>query len=792
MGFRCGAKTTNVMIGTILWEWPDNTGKIHRFQIPKSYYIPHGKCQLLSPQHWAQTQSNKSSEGAAGETTTATTSTLFWKEGAHKLTIPLSKYTNVATFSTAPGFNNFNHYCHKVKIDRDEENILYAQDAGIVSDDKEDAIPSNKEPSHPPIDEDRPWSEATAPQLFEIHNISQPDKTSDLTKDDKDSTLLLKIHQRMNHTSFAKLKEMAKKGIIPQRLAKCATPLCSSCSYAKITKKRRHNKPKSIQYPNRLMDPGGVVSIDQMVSPTHGFIAQMTGKLTTVRYKYATIYVDQASRLGYVHLQKSATAEETLKGKLAFELFAKGHNITIKAYHADNSVFRANAWVNNCNMLNQRMTYAGVNAHHQNGVAKRRIQELQELTRAALIHANKRWPQCITANLWPYALRMANLTYNHSSSMQNEHKYAPIQVFSSKTKVEVNLKHFHPFGCPVYVLASALQMSTPYHKWKERSKIGIYLGQSPLHGKNVALVLDRTTGLVSPQFHVLFDDQFDTTKQEPALTSAWQDKAGFLLKPEKVDSSKTKKSNRATKRNRPTPDPTALPTNIPTSEGVRNTSVPEGEKANAQDKEQNHPTPTEGDKRTLAPQMDQPDLVIPGTLQHKSGDSSSTQLRKKLKPQNIGQVTNDLKTQTGSGLEATTPGPTLQPKSGQVQPPPALIEAMMTEIVENTHQDIQGEIFCLESMFPDNNNINEDNDLLYAYKALADPDTMYHHQAMMEPDTKDFKEAMAKEIADQMQNSNFTLHKKVDVPKDKTILPAVWQMRRKRDIKTGKIKKWKA
>jgi hypothetical protein len=39
-----GAKTTNVMIGTILWEWPDNTGKIHRFQIPKSYYVPHGKC----------------------------------------------------------------------------------------------------------------------------------------------------------------------------------------------------------------------------------------------------------------------------------------------------------------------------------------------------------------------------------------------------------------------------------------------------------------------------------------------------------------------------------------------------------------------------------------------------------------------------------------------------------------------------------------------------------------------------------------------------------------------------
>jgi hypothetical protein len=95
-----GAKKTNIMIITILWEWPDDTGKIHQFQTPRSYYVPHSKCRLLSPQNWAQTQSNKSSEGATGETTTATTSTLFWKGGAHKLKIPLSKYTNEATFST--------------------------------------------------------------------------------------------------------------------------------------------------------------------------------------------------------------------------------------------------------------------------------------------------------------------------------------------------------------------------------------------------------------------------------------------------------------------------------------------------------------------------------------------------------------------------------------------------------------------------------------------------------------------------------------------------------------------
>ena len=79
----------------------------------------------------------------------------------------------------------------------------------------------------------------------------------------------------------------------------------------------------------------------------------------------------------------------------------------------------------------------------------------------------------------------------------------------SKTVVNINKKHYKPFGCPVYVLDSALQASAAIHdKWKERARIGVYLGQSPLHPRNVALVLDVTTGLVSPQFHVKFDPSF--------------------------------------------------------------------------------------------------------------------------------------------------------------------------------------------------------------------------------------------------------------------------------------------
>ena len=81
---------------------------------------------------------------------------------------------------------------------------------------------------------------------------------------------------------------------------------------------------------------------------------------------------------------------------------------------------------------------------------------------------------------------------------------------------------------------------------------------------------------------------------------------------------------------------------------------------------------------------------------------------------------------------------------------------------------------------------------LMAYKATSDTDSMYLHQAMKEPDQANFLTAMLQEVTDQVKNENFTVVKRNQVPKDSTILPGVWQMRRKRDIITRKINKYKA
>ena len=65
-----GTKTTNVKVGTLLWKWLDDEGKLHQFHIPNSYFVPDCNVRLLSPQHWAKMiKDNRPLEGTGCMTT---------------------------------------------------------------------------------------------------------------------------------------------------------------------------------------------------------------------------------------------------------------------------------------------------------------------------------------------------------------------------------------------------------------------------------------------------------------------------------------------------------------------------------------------------------------------------------------------------------------------------------------------------------------------------------------------------------------------------------------------------
>ena len=107
---------------------------------------------------------------------------------------------------------------------------------------------------------------------------------------------------------------------------------------------------------------------------------------------------------------------------------------------------------------------------------------------------------------------------------------SPIELFS-KSPVWPNLDHFQPFGCPVFVLDANMQFGKKIPKWQLRSRVGINLGISNQHARSIVLVLNLTTGHVSPQFQVKFDPKFQTVREllgNLAPPSEWQVECGFI------------------------------------------------------------------------------------------------------------------------------------------------------------------------------------------------------------------------------------------------------------------------
>jgi hypothetical protein len=117
------------------------------------------------------------------------------------------------------------------------------------------------------------------------------------------------------------------------------------------------------------------------------------------------------------------------------------------------------------------------------------------------------WPEIITEQLWPYVLQLAVDLHNNTPGPSG---LTPTEIFTG-IKNRNRFPDFHPFGCPIFILDLSLQQCHKIPRWKTCSRVRVYLGFSPEHASSIPLVLSTTTGLVSPQFHVVFDNYFTTT-----------------------------------------------------------------------------------------------------------------------------------------------------------------------------------------------------------------------------------------------------------------------------------------
>ena len=127
------------------------------------------------------------------------------------------------------------------------------------------------------------------------------------------------------------------------------------------------------------------------------------------------------------------------------------------------------------------------------------------MSRALILHAAAHWPQGIDGSLWPMAVSHSIHIYNNTP---NQNGFCPANLFTGEMVPRHRLQDFHTWGCPVFILE--LQSGQKLPRWQPRSRQGIYMGLSTIHSSEVPLVLNPTTGSITPQFHVVFDDEFST------------------------------------------------------------------------------------------------------------------------------------------------------------------------------------------------------------------------------------------------------------------------------------------
>ena len=461
-----GNRSSVIGQGEVQWSIYDVNGKLRTFKLP-AYHIPNSKSRLIS-----------------------TSSLLNTYEGEHIIINGNSlKLSGIDNDPERPQVMVFNHPITHLPTT-------------IAHNTKDIEIPANE------------LNNVVTTVSENNHNLSEAQKE------------LLRWHQRLGHLDFNKIKHLLRTGVLSYteasrslHTAACKVqhnPKCAACLFGKQTVKSAPGKTvqvvkdrAGILRAGNLL-PGQEVSVDHFISSVRGrlFTGYNKGRIDD-RYIGGCIFVDHASSYIHIELQSSLSSHETLAAKLEYEKHCRDVGVVPQKYMSDNGrAFTSREFTEHLSNFYQISKFAGVGAHHHNAQAERAIRTIMSIARTMMIHAGIHWPDVADSTLWPMAVKHACFLYNHVPSHVTG--LSPSDLFTRTRWPQKKLLDLHVWGCPVYVLEKALQDGKKLPKWKPRSHRSMYMGISHLHASTVPLVLNMSTGAITPQFHVVFDDWFAT------------------------------------------------------------------------------------------------------------------------------------------------------------------------------------------------------------------------------------------------------------------------------------------
>ena len=363
--------------------------------------------------------------------------------------------------------------------------------------------------------------------LFRKTNLPVPSLTEganfNLSDPEKE---LLRWHYQLGHVALTKVQWMFRQGYLgntererrlqgaASKLASC--PMCTACQYAKQRRKptqgsTKRNIPKSEGALKRdKVFPGQEVSADHFTCNPKGRLPTGYGKeAMDKKYSGGCILVDSASSYTYIAPQVSTSSHETLSVIKGFEQFASSLGVVIQRYISDNgSAFTSGEFAAHLEQFHQVSTFASAGAHHHNGIAKRNIGTVLSITRAMLHHQALHWPDVSDVELWPFAVLYAAYILNRIP--QTHSGQSPLELFSRTVWPRTKFHNLHVWGCPCYVLDSALAGGHKLPRFTPRSQRHMFLGISQDHTGHIPLVLNLDTGSTRTHYHVVVDDWFNT------------------------------------------------------------------------------------------------------------------------------------------------------------------------------------------------------------------------------------------------------------------------------------------
>lgn len=728
--------------GTLRWTINDDDGNAIILHVRNALYVPNVPMCLLCPQQIAK-QTGKANDGFHAE---ATHGTLTYD--SYIRTIPYNSRNGLPIVFTSGNMR-----------------AMFS--------------PFQTESSSPHA----PCASIYAAALLSTE-IDSPTRTVDnITRTQR---LLLLVHESMAHLHLNEVQRLARSGYFGDSLrciGSCDKPLCHACCTGKAVQRSVPSDGTPIKTDH--LKPGDCISTDQLESNSPGRVAVWKGQPSKRFYHACTFFTDHASNKVHITLNYSTGAEEAVTSKHRFEKMASENGVLIKKYRGDNGVYATYLFKSSCEVLNQAQDFSGVGAKHQNGVAERMIGTITRRARTMLLHATILWPEIITEDLWPFALKMAVDVHN---ATPNSSGLSPDESFSGHKTTRCRLKDFHPFGCPVFVLEASLQNGHKIPKWKPRSRMGVYLGHSPDHATTVPLVLNTTTGLVSPQFHMVFDDCFTTTKslQTDQLPKNWP----ALFKHSEVNllDSDQEQHHKLDASWHPPSDP---PTSSPSKSFSQVRFVDELERLASEEAPSTDISPVLSPDPILDTSTEEREIVS-------SISTSSSHIDGELQASTLPQIPS-LRLRKGNLLAPKTPvareawNPNHQYSTRFKKTMTANVAALETTLENEIHHfSLNGLCALMAEQDAIHSNNDGTSNILHPFAfAAANDDTLHYGQMRKDPDRDKFEIDMQREVSDLLSSNSVKIVDRASIPKTSKPVPAIWSFRRKR-APDWTITKWKS